>query len=177
MRLTSDSAPLLMRMATVSPFKHLRFSADLACEFFAVFSRFEFALKESGYRRRGHNDAAEPDWDRFGNDIAAALHAVQDVPLGEAVNYLVSQPPYRQVIENNDGLNWRAPTFPKEWPDIKKALLAVRIVRNNLFHGGKHAPHSPPGRDEKLIRAALEVLQTCIEHHPNLKADYETSSV
>lgn len=161
-------------MSTVSPFQHLKLPAELACEFFAVFSRFEFALKESGYRRAGRNGAAEPNWDQFANDVAGAFTIVQSDEVRAAASYLVSEPPYRQVIENN-GLHWQPLVFPNGAHVASKVLLAIRTVRNNLFHGGKHTPHSPPGRDERLVRAALLVLNFCLVQNANVLADYETS--
>lgn len=69
---------------------------------------------------------------------------------------------------------WRALAFPN-LSEAHKALLAVRTVRNNLFHGGKHTPHSPPGRDENLVKASIAILQWCLSVHVEVRDDYETS--
>jgi hypothetical protein len=131
-------------------------------------------LKESGYRRAGRNAAAEPNWDQFANDIAGAFENIQSNDVRDAASYLVAEPPYRQMIVNN-GLSWQPLTFPNGSHAVSQALLAIRTVRNNLFHGGKHTPHSPPGRDEKLVRSALLVLNFCLKQNVNVRADYETS--
>ena len=161
-------------MEPKSPFGHLQFSAELACEFFAVFSRFEFALKESGYWKTGHNAAAEPNWDKFAADVSNSFQNGQSAEVAQAVTYLLNEPPMRQIIENNS-LNWRPLVFPNS-SQTHKVLLAVRTIRNNLFHGGKHTPHSPPGRDERLVKASLTVIQRCLLLHDAVRSDYETSA-
>jgi hypothetical protein len=158
-----------------SPFRHLQFPAELACEFFAVFSRFEFALKECGFRRPGRNGVAEPYWDKFAGEIAESFNNIQDQEFAEATKYLLDDPPMRQVIESNN-ITWRPPVFDNKAPPAKSVLLAVRTVRNNLFHGGKHTPHSPRGRDQKLVQACLTVLQVCLTVHGQLRDEYETSA-
>lgn len=162
-------------MEPASPFQHLQFPAELACEFFAVFSRFEFSLKENHYFRAGRRGAAEPNWDRFASDIAECFDAGQDGTTVDAVAYLIDAPPSRQVVENN-AVTWRDTVFNVNDSKAQKALLAVRLVRNNLFHGGKHSPHSPPGRDEKLVRAAIAVLKHCLTLDQELRTDYENSA-
>jgi hypothetical protein len=51
--------------------------------------------------------------------------------------------------------------------DGERAIEAAKRVRNNLFHGGKHI-HSKPGRDEKLVRCSLTILQACLNLHEGL---------
>ncbi len=157
-----------------SPFEHLQFSGELACEFFGVFSRFEFALKENGYWRSGRSAAAEPNWDKFAGEIANSFQQGQSAEVAAALTYLVNEPPMRQIIENNS-VSWRPTIFPNA-SQAHKAFLAIRTVRNNLFHGGKHTPHSPPGRDEELVKASLVVLKHCLSLHKGLRSDYETSA-
>lgn len=119
-------------MAIASPFDGLQIQRELVCEFFAVFSRFEFTLKETGFLRVV-NGRATPAWRQYGTSL--------------------SNPPQVQIGRET----WaHAPLRGKT--RIAQALDAVTRVRNNLFHGGKHTPHSPPGRDEKLIRTSLTLL-------------------
>ena len=162
-------------MSPSSPFRHLQFPAELACEFFAVYSRFEFALKECGFRRPGRNGVAEPYWDKFASEIAEPFSNIQDQDFAEAAKYLLDEPPMRQVIENNT-LTWRSLVFENGASPAQSVLLAVRTVRNNLFHGGKHTPHSPQGRDQKLVKACLTVLEVCLPLHGQLRDEYETSA-
>jgi len=157
-----------------SPFNQLQLPAELACEFFAVFSRFEYALKEFGYRKAGRNATAEPDWDKFADDVANSFQDSQPPEVVQVVTYLLSEPPMRQFIKNGS-LNWRPLVLPDR-SQVHKALLAVRTVRNNLFHGGKHTPHSPPGRDERLVKSSLIVLKRCLQLHNGLRTEYELSA-
>lgn len=43
---------------------------ELVSEFFATFSRFEYALKRSSFCREQKNKGVEADWDRFENELA-----------------------------------------------------------------------------------------------------------
>ena len=52
------------KMAVSDPFAFLAVDKELVCTFFAVFSRFEFALKDCGYVRE-ENGTAAPAWRRF----------------------------------------------------------------------------------------------------------------
>ena len=50
----------------------------LSYRFFKLFAQYEYALKAMGYGRAGKADAAEPDRDRFANEIGVALLQSQD---------------------------------------------------------------------------------------------------
>lgn len=160
-------------MATASPTQNLKIPKELVFEFLAVFSRFEFSLKESGYYRKGQNDIAEADWARFSVDMNSSFEKIASPDLLDAVKYLIKEPPQRQVIEGKS-LKWHPLAFREDQSIAAKTLLSVRMTRNNLFHGGKHFPHSSEGRDEKLIRSSLLVLGYCIEENENVKFDYGT---
>ena len=81
---------------------------------------------------------------------------------------LRAEPPKRQIaVETEDGFapEWETPAAPT----TTKALLdAVKCVRNNLFHGGKHG--TPDGaRDPVLIAEALEVLGEILSKDEDLE--------
>jgi hypothetical protein len=153
-------------MTIRSPFSGQKLPTELVCEFFAVFSRFEFAIKEDGYVQNGKR-RAQPDWDEFAARAPSWLRADRS-DTAAAVDYLTGDPPQVQ----NPDLSWEPAPLAGGTP-IEQALHAVTRVRNNLFHGGKHTPHSPPGRDERLIRASLLLLYACLEQNANLKTTYE----
>lgn len=49
--------------------------------------------------------------------------------------------------------------------EIGWLLTIVKIVRNNLFHGGKY-PYTPlpePARDTQLLESSRIVLETCAQ--------------
>lgn len=152
-------------MSSPSPIDSLQVPPALAFEFFAVFSRFEFALKESGHVRVNRNRHAAPDWDGFA--AVAILQAPAGSELALAVNFLNREPPQVQTSAHG----WD-PVPLRGTAPVATALDAAQRVRHNLFHGGKHTPHSPPGRDEALVQAALTVLLACVAQNPGVGAAY-----
>lgn len=141
---------------------------ELACEFFAVFSRFEFALKEAGYVHINRFNRAIPHWDRFANEAGSRLQVSAGSELDAAITYLTGEPPEVQTSAQG----WSQAPLRGDTLGAM-AIDAVQRVRNNLFHGGKHTPHSPPGRDEKLVRLALVVLGACLAQDGNLQGTFE----
>jgi hypothetical protein len=154
-------------MSLSSPFDLLQMPKDLACEFFAVFSRFEFAMKESGYVYINRRNRAAPDWTRFASDANGFLQVPVDSDLSQAINFLNNDPPQVQTSAHL----WQPLPLSGVAP-IGTALDAAQRVRNNLFHGGKYAPHSSPGRDEALVRAALVLLLACLSQNNHLGSVY-----
>ncbi len=104
-------------------------------EFFAFFSRFEYALKRAGFLKNG--DKAEPCWDRFANSVRNRLFTKADSEFQAGREYLMRKPPDTQVVVNG-GLGWRSTPKGDGESDEQYLLRLVRIVRNNLFHGGKY---------------------------------------
>lgn len=129
-----------------------------------MFSRFEFALKEAGYVYI-HRGRAAPDWNRF--SAGAILQASAASDLARAIDFLNQEPPQVQISAHG----WDPSPLRGDTP-IARALDAAQRVRHNLFHGGKHTPHSPPGRDEALVRAAMAVLLACVSQNLGLGAAY-----
>lgn len=154
-------------MTVRSPLDGLRIPRELVCDFFATFSRLEFALKELGFVRKGP-DRAYPDWDRFAREAAPSVRLVDGSDMATAVQYLTAEPPQVQTAH----LTWEHAALAGQTP-IEQALHAVTRVRNNLFHGGKHTPHSPEGRDEKLVRASLHLMYAILEQNERLRAVFE----
>lgn len=154
------------RMSKNSPVDLLRMPQTLALEFFAVFSRFEFGLKNSGFLYI-HRGRAVPDWTLFCEQ--AQLESKDDPGLTQSIEMLVCAPPLVQVSAH-------------EWKEVPlrgstrqaKALDAAQRVRHNLFHGGKYAAHSAEGRDEALVRAALEVLRACVDQNGRISESFYT---
>ncbi len=158
-----------------SPLQHLQVSKELVLEFFAVFSRFEHALKATGYWKKDKHGNVTPDWKGF-SSFAHAWFDVTPDGVHHAIVYLLGLPPHRQIVKHGT-LDWEVQTFNAEDSPAVAVLEAVKIVRNNLFHGGKHTPHSPPGRDEKLVRSALCMLRACLKQDRQLAAAYEQPTV
>tara|TARA_B100000700_G_C14600711_1_gene648937 strand:+ start:148 stop:624 length:477 start_codon:yes stop_codon:yes gene_type:complete len=145
-----------------SPFEGLDIDRETVCEFFATFSRVEFSLKEMGYSRNVRG-VISPAWRRFAEDMSQKVQVEADSPLGESIRYLCAEPPMVQV----DAKVWQQQDLYGQ-TRFEQAIDAACRVRHNLFHGGKHTPHSPPGRDQKLATSALCVLIACINSDEEL---------
>jgi len=148
---------------------------ELACEFFAVFSRFEYALKASGHckldrcRETGQIQRAKPDWNNFISKMT--LSAPRGSELERAVVFLTGDDaPKVQVGPGTASDDW-VPRQLNGSSREQKAVDAAKRVRNNLFHGGKHSAQDLE-RNEKLVQSALLVLKECLEQNRALASWY-----
>lgn len=117
-----------------------------AFDFFAVFSRFEYALKFSDYRQ---DNKAEASWHKFAEALEDEFYErMRGAP--EAQIYF-DRPPDQLVLKNG-GIDWDAVEAPA---DGKALFMALKRARNNLFHGDKRHDN---GRDRDLMIAGLFVL-------------------
>ena len=136
-------------------------ASDAAVRLFACFSRFEFALKESGYVRADRHGAAQPDWDKF-----AALETLpatmEHLRISGGVAELFADPPKRQVAAGNHW-TWAA---AEPITDAVSFIRAIKQVRNNLFHGGK-AGTNP--RDDHLCDDAVACLIALLDLDPGVR--------
>lgn len=157
----------------VSPFQRLNVDPQLACEFLGVFARCEFALKTAGFAHGDANGVC-PNWDLFAQTIDAQFYPAQSADFNRAVDYLLNQPPRKQVLINNH-LEWRDAAPDAKLTRAERVLLMVRRVRNNLFHGGKFLVSEGRGndRDELLVKHSLTVLRACIPLDRQVAAAYE----
>jgi hypothetical protein len=129
--------------------------SKLAFEFFYWFSRFEFALKESGYLEShdlGHK--AEPGWRDFTQQWSESY-----VVSAQAASLLAS-PPDRQIVAANSSLDWKPVGLEDCKSDLERTVRLLKTVRNNLFHGGKHgaAGWDHPDRTRELLAQSKLVL-------------------
>ncbi|MGH8771200.1 MAG: hypothetical protein ACRD8U_24160 [Pyrinomonadaceae bacterium] len=146
----------------------------LAWYFFVFFSRFEYALKRhSQYLMPGTGDA-QPNWDRFASDHATKFDPTSTPALGIAIKYFKTSPPRKQ-LRNNGEMSWSEPIqHDGREPLLVWLLRVVRIVRNNLFHGGKFLmlPVSDPSRDRNLITNAVVILDACLKLDPSVNSKF-----
>ncbi|HZV70692.1 MAG TPA: hypothetical protein VFG10_14155 [Saprospiraceae bacterium] len=109
---------------------------NLINEFFVTFSRFECALKTSGFAN-GDVEKVNPNWDAFAASIRQSFDSeVRTELMQNAIDYLSNYPPRVQNFENGR-LGWRERVFLQNEPLINRLSLSIRDIRNNLFHGGK----------------------------------------
>jgi hypothetical protein len=133
-----------------------------AVTFFAVFARFEFALKRGGFLLGALGQSAHANW----NDFAAALGAgffAQMTAAKEAVIFFKNQPRCLKVT-GADEVEFQKPA---DIVNLQQLFEAVRLVRNNLFHGEKAYLNQ---RDHDLIAASLFVLDSAIGECANVPA-------
>ena len=150
---------------------------QLVLDFFLCFSRFEFALKVSGYAR-GDASQVSPDWDRFAAEIHDTFEKDRTQALAQACESYLLNPPKKQVLANGS-LAWSTdlPVDSTRQPELLISL--VRRVRNNLFHGGKYsgALHEETARNEELLRGGLTILDECLRINPHLRAAFEGAAI
>ncbi|MGD0840672.1 MAG: hypothetical protein ABSA32_05895 [Candidatus Acidiferrales bacterium] len=139
----------------------LNVERELTLEFFATFARFEFALKQAGYVR-GDERGALPDWDAFARDLAR-LDASFTAGVLDSCKYLLQHPPKKQIVAAGR-LQW-VDQRESSGSAIGDVIRSLRIVRNNVFHGGKFpdGPIVEPLRDEALIRDCLAVFERLLD--------------
>ncbi len=155
-------------------FPRLPLPPELSYEFLGTFARCEYALKGAGFAKGGAN-SVDPDWNSFAKSIDWHFRRVKNPEFVEAIDFLLKEPPRKQVLR--DGLiAWKeSPPDPK-LPKAQQVLLLVRRIRNNMFHGAKvwSPDYDNRERDVKLVRAALTVLKECVllSRHVQLAYDF-----
>ena len=124
----------------------------IALEFFATFSRFEFALKRGNYAAGDEGKKASPDWNGFAGDLGEDFF--KQMEAADAARIFFKAPPKRLTIKVGGGVEF---TDQDKVTNTQMLLAAVGLVRNNLFHGEKIWMGD---RDVALIRASLFVLDS-----------------
>ncbi len=137
---------------------------------FAIFSRFEFALKDQGFIKGNEGETAWPDWHRFERE-----DCLEGLPRALArdpdVHELLRNPPMKHIVHRGRP-TWMQ-TFHQPLDTVHELLSAARAVRNTLFHGGKPGDEH---RDDVLSRAATKVLIACLERHDPLRQSFNGNS-
>ncbi len=146
-------------------------------KFLGVFSRFEFALKRSGFLEA--SEQAEANWDTYADSLRGRFESVKNQRFIEAVAFLKKAPPRRQVVSGSD-IDWKDTPVGDGEHHEKYVLRLVRVVRNNLFHGGKYpipiGPLEDVGRNRELIEASVAVLAECLQLSPNVQAAFDETA-
>src|SRR5204862_4830126 len=100
------------------------------------FSRFECAMKRSGFLKSDRFGGAKPDWTKFSASLGGHLSTSSDPKFQAARVNLLSAPPKRQVVIDDREIGWADNLRRSNETDDEHLLRLVRTVRNNLFHGG-----------------------------------------
>lgn len=122
-------------------------------DLFAVFARFEYAMKNGAFRRETSADAA---WRTFADSLPGDFFTrMQNSPEAEIYFY---RPPDHLVTDEEDGVRWSDnPTQPR---DAASLFDSIKTARNDLFHGDK--AHDNRCNTE-LMTAALFILNVACE--------------
>lgn len=143
---------------------------DLAFDFFRVFARCEYCLKAVGFRKLGKD--AEADWRAFSDEVRAMIEDPKSEELKAAIEYILKNPPKKQVIRERV-LAWDSAP-PNSNSKSELVLRLVCRVRNNLFHGGKfNGRWFEPERSEALIKASLLILEESIRCSARVQEAYQ----
>lgn len=148
----------------------LNINKNLVTGFMIMFSRFEYALKKTKYCKKDYNGNAEPDWSNFARDHNSLFETEKNPKLKVAVQYLLENPPKRQVVNNDGKLYWSKRNLNSE-ALLEKLVCSVKGVRNNLFHGGKFESGSvdEPARNTLLLENCITVLSEFLSLNHTIK--------
>ena len=156
---------------------NLHIDMQKALEFYVVFSRFEYALKEQLYVHKGKKPKnLEVNFDTFAKDIRTnfAKAILDEATLKVAVSYFCQNPPRKQIWDGTKP-DW-SPAETGVQPTSYEMLLLIRQVRNNLFHGGKGwlSPEGNAERDKILMTHAITMIAAMIECHADVKQAFSS---
>lgn len=129
-----------------------------ADEFAKDFRQIEYALKRSGYLKKG-KDHAEADWDRYASELGPKFF--EHVVSNRLAKVLIAAPP-RRLLAN---LEWTPPS-PAPLTNVSQLMInGVCRVRNSYIHGEKFTggPEGQWDRDAILITEAHAVLKAAME--------------
>lgn len=131
-------------------------TSEVIFNFFKTFSRFEYALKRVGYN--SGDGMAKADWKQFIFDINNKFKIDADQKLKESVDYILNNPPNKQVVEDGQ-LAWSS-NEPDAKSETELLFQYIKRVRNNLFHGGKYNGKylEDPTRSYKLLNSSIVIL-------------------
>ncbi len=140
---------------------------ELAGKFFVRFSRFECALKQSGFCKQERSNGVAADWNAFAHlpEIDNLFSGFEANPVS---NYMIEFPPKKRVMVNG-ALGWREVKKPVNMVELTEALSRVR---NNLFHGDKQNPNL--SRNAQLLNSGAAVMEAMLEAHNDVRLKYET---
>lgn len=136
---------------------------DVRLKFMIIFSRFEYALKHSDYCAGKINQDAKPDWDLLAQHVAEQNLYKENPTLKQYVNFILQAPPQKE-IRITDGVTFKDAALGGGGEE-KEIGVAIRRIRNNLFHGGKEDEDKfNTIRSNELILAAALIINLYLQH-------------
>jgi hypothetical protein len=167
----TESDHLLPLRGAQRLFSSPRINRELVTDFFMTFARTEYALKRAGYVEAGRSDEPRIKWDDFARSIGDTLLNSCSPAVAEAISYLSSNPPQKQVVRHR-GLGWEPRTSDNP-RDPVFLMRSITTVRNNLFHGGKEVTGRLAERDHGLVQSSLVILAHAIGLDTNVQHAFE----
>ncbi len=144
-----------------------------AIQFFAMFSRIEYAMKRcDAYRtliinkKKPHRSWLQADWSKL-----ATSSNIQNLwpQLEQDLNAqeIIKSPPRLLTLK---GQSVEFGDQPPPCTDVGEMFIAMKDVRNNLFHGEKGNASQP--REVELLGAGLYIMDKILEVEPEILANY-----
>lgn len=141
---------------------------DVSFEYFYWFSRYEYSLKANGFLKNTEvRSAAEPGWQRF---IDAYCDSYQ--PSDEAKQLMVLHPK-KQIVGLNQELEWKNVGIEDCKSDLCVVVRMLKVIRNNLFHGGKHGDVDMDNKERNVELLSLgKLVLDQLAYFSGIEADY-----
>jgi len=137
---------------------------EIVFTYLFLFSRFEYALKKCKYTHR-ENNGVSANWECFIKNVKEDFNKDRTEELSDSVTCLLDNPPQAQILDENGNLVFKRHVSTDQGPVPLRLYNCLRIVRNNLFHGGKYPgnPVSDTARDKKLLQCCITILNDFIQ--------------
>lgn len=141
----------------------------LIFQFFKAFSRFEFALKVNGYFQYPTGNRSDPGWSSFYRVYE------EDYQLCTWEMELLENLPKRQKKDCEGDLTWENLSFKPDASELSQLILAIKTMRNNLFHGGKcgDPDWDTPERIKFLLQRGLKTLSHLKDLDERIKGEFD----
>lgn len=179
MRRRNSSFSNEFRLLHKSLIQKIQVAEEEFLEFVLLFARLEYALKRTSGFAFKKGASVYADWKKLGRELNPCFGPAQNDDLCHAIEYLIQQPPFEQVLKNGE-MSFAQPKQRTNEPFLVQILDTVKIVRNNLLHGGKFPDGevSDPARNRTLLKSASFVLLECLRlagksDHPKLRNVFE----
>jgi hypothetical protein len=162
-------------MTLRTPDQSLLASRSDLSEFYLTFSRYEFALKATGFAKQTVR-GAQIDWDKLARELGELEHLLTD--RRAEIEELLDRPPKRLNLVDNDQLKWQEDSPKPTWGPTRVFLYRVQAVRNNLMHGSKFIDQESidPQRETKLLASAVSALEIILNRLPNTKDAFNSAA-
>lgn len=157
-----------------APDQSLLASRSELSEFYLTFSRYEFALKATGFAKQTRH-GAQVDWDKLATKLGDL-----DGLLGSRraeIEELLDRPPKRLNLVG-DQLKWQDDSPKASWAPTRVFLYRVQAVRNNLMHGSKFIEQESfdPARETKLLASAISALVIILDRLQHTKDAFNSAA-